>query len=93
MKKKLRIIFFCFLFGCDEVNSNKKKTVVEKIYSTHCSGCHDSGFVRELSPNSLDLPKIVYNITYGGHGMPSFKNILSEEEINSLAQYIIKSKK
>jgi len=90
MKKNLIIIIF-FLFGCDQNNSNNNKILLgKKIYTKHCSSCHDSGLIESLTSNAPDLSKIIYSVTYGGRGMPSYKDILSDEEINSVALYIKK---
>jgi len=91
MKKILWIIFLGFLFSCSENNSDGRKiSLGKKIYSNNCASCHDSGMGPDLTFHNLKLSNIISQIKNGGDGMPSFKDILSETEIENVGYYIYK---
>ena len=65
------------------------------LFTQNCGGCHtlaDAGTNGAVGPN-LDETKpsqdvALKKITNGGGGMPPFKDTLSEEEIQALAEYV-----
>lgn len=65
------------------------------LFTQNCGGCHtlaDAGTSGTVGPN-LDQAKpsqavALEKITNGGGGMPAFKDTLSEEEIEALAEYV-----
>jgi len=44
----------------------------------------------DLTYNELKLSEITHQVKNGGNGMPSFKDTLSEKEIEDVAYYIYK---
>ena len=89
MRKLLMIAVIGFLFSCSEDNStNNKISMGAKVFSNTCSSCHDSGMGPNLNFNTLELSDIVHKVTYGESGMPSFRNSLSDKEIEDVAYYI-----
>ena len=93
MKKLLGILLLGFLIGCsDESYTSNKISLGSEVYYNICSSCHDKGIGPNLDFSTLKLSEIVYKITYGGEGMPSFKNTLTENEIEAVAYYIFKIK-
>ena len=92
-KKILKILVLGFLIGCsDDSSTDNKISLGLEVYNNVCSSCHDLGMGPELSSSKLKFSEIVYKVTYGGGGMPSFKNILTENEIETVAYYIFKTK-
>ena len=70
----------------------------KQVFVQNCGGCHtlgDAGTSGTVGPN-LDQLKpsmdaAVKQITNGGGGMPAFGDQLSEEQIQALADYVVKS--
>ena len=70
----------------------------KQVFVQNCGGCHtlgDAGTSGTVGPN-LDQRKpsmdaAVKQITNGGGGMPAFGDQLSEEQIQALADYVVKS--
>jgi cytochrome c6 len=63
--------------------------------SAGCTGCHtlsDAGSTGAIGPNldatSPSYDKVVERVTNGQGGMPSFKDSLSEEQIQDVAAYV-----
>ena len=79
-----------------EVAGNPKAKV--SLPSAGCGGCHtlaDAGTSGTIGPN-LDqlkptMQRAVTQITNGGGGMPPFKGQLTPQQIQALAQYVVKS--
>jgi|TARA_B100000929_G_scaffold221180_1_gene177637 mono/diheme cytochrome c family protein len=93
MKKLLGIVVLGLLIGCsDDSSTSNKISLGSEVYYNFCSSCHDTGMGPNLDFNTLKFSEIVYKVTYGGGGMPSFKNILTENEIETVAYYIFKTK-
>jgi cbb3-type cytochrome c oxidase subunit III len=67
------------------------------LFQSNCGSCHvlaDAGTSGTIGPN-LDeskpsLGKAITQITNGGGGMPAFKGQLSQQQIRTLAQYIVR---
>jgi cbb3-type cytochrome c oxidase subunit III len=70
----------------------------KQVFVQNCGGCHmlgDAGTTGNVGPN-LDqlkpsLDAAVTQITNGGGGMPAFKDQLSEDQIQALAEYVVKA--
>ena len=70
----------------------------KQVFVQNCGGCHtlaDAGTSGTVGPN-LDqlkpsLDAAVKQITNGGGGMPAFKDQFSQEQIQALAQYVVKA--
>ena len=70
----------------------------KQVFVQNCGGCHtlgDAGTSGAVGPNLDDLkPSMdaaVEQITNGGGGMPAFGDQLSEQQIQALADYVVKS--
>jgi len=91
-----------FVISCNE-NSNESVSVVEtnkvemsgkEIYKTYCVACHGAdgklafSGAKDLSISTLDLNTRIKQIKYGKGVMNAFKNILTDDEIKSVALYV-----
>ena len=85
----LKIIIFFLLTGCDDPKITDTKILLgSKIFSKSCSSCHQKGMVINSNSQELKLSEIIYSVTYGaGNGMPSFKDILSTDEIEAVSYF------
>ncbi|MDC1279888.1 cytochrome c [Pelagibacteraceae bacterium] len=91
MKNIFFIILLGFLHNCSENNSNSNKILLgEKIYSNNCISCHESGMAPDLTYHKLELSEIISIVKYGKNSMPSYKDMLSEKEIESVSYYLYK---
>jgi cytochrome c6 len=68
------------------------------MFTASCGSCHtlaDAGTSGTTGPNLDDakptLDKAVTQITNGGGGMPAFQGQLTEEQIQALAEYVVKA--
>ena len=67
------------------------------LFESNCGSCHvlaDAGTSGKIGPN-LDqakptLQRAITQITNGGGGMPPFKGQLTEQQIRTLAQYLVR---
>ena len=92
--KILLIISSVFLIACSDKNSHEQKLVHGgEIYNSLCKSCHQA---EEKGPNlysiKLDTNSIINAVTNGIGNMPSFKALLSEEEIKDVAYFILENK-
>lgn len=71
----------------------------EHLFQQHCVGCHVGGGnivrrgktlkLRVLTRNGVDTPEAIATLTAQGRGaMPSYRDRLTPEEINLLAEYV-----
>ena len=65
------------------------------VWSDNCAGCHglagtggNGGPSLADNPNAADPAKVREQVTNGGGGMPSFKDTLTEQQINDVAAYV-----
>lgn len=79
--------------GGEEALATEGKT----IFETNCATCHtlaDAGATGTVGPDLDQLkpekPLVETQVTNGGGGMPAFKGILSEEEIEAVSEYVAK---
>ncbi len=86
------------LFSCGNGGKEKSdsKAIGQETYEKQCVRCHGkdgnlglSG-AKSLSKTNLNSAEMIPIITNGSSGgiMPSYREILSEEEIKNVAQYI-----
>ncbi len=68
----------------------------KSMFVASCGSCHtlaDAGTTGTVGPNLDDtnttLEKAIAQITNGGGAMPAFKDTLSKEQIQALAEYVI----
>jgi cytochrome c6 len=89
-------VFFCFvLSSCSEPVSNSNKTVAsgKDLYTQYCTQCHGANGglgangAFDLSKSKLSPEQRIEVITNGRNSMASYKAILTEAEIKSVAQY------
>lgn len=86
------------LFSCGNSGEKKSssKAIGQETYEKQCVRCHGedgnlglSG-AKSLSKTNLSSADMIPIITNGSSGgiMPSYRDVLSEEEIKNVAQYI-----
>jgi len=66
---------------------------VKKLFATRCSWCHQGYGMKQadgpkLAGTSKSLAQVMAQIMNGKTPMPGFKNQLSFEEVQALAEYI-----
>ena len=91
--KILLIISLFFLIACSDKNSHDQKLMLgSEIYNSLCKSCHLNG---EKGPNlysiKLETGSIINSVSNGVGNMPSFKTLLSEEEIEAVAYFILEN--
>ena len=72
----------------------------KSLLATNCGSCHTfaaAGINGQVGPNldqtQKDRAAIIQQISNGGGGMPPFKGVLSEQQIQAIADFILKNKK
>ena len=79
--------------GGDKNSQDQKLVIGGEIYNSLCKNCHQGG---KGGPNlfsiNLEISGIIYSVSNGVGNMPSFKVLLSEVEIESLAYFILENK-
>ena len=100
MKLKIFIIWLVlilFLGTCGLLSKNnpneQNNRDIQGIYSTYCSGCHGNQlqrFKRTKLYENKSLADLSQIIKHGDQqkGMPSFKALLKDEDIQKLSRYI-----
>ncbi|MCZ4407880.1 cytochrome c [Cryomorphaceae bacterium 1068] len=96
------ILFFCLLVcscgGGSSSQSADEKISGPKIYKTHCAICHGDdgrkGFAdaKVLPKSALTLEERILLITNGRNTMMPYSGVLSEDEIEAVAQYTLSLK-
>lgn len=86
--------------GSDADPSDKKeKPSAENVYLQNCSICHgDDGKLgvsgaKDLSTSVMSMEERVSIIKNGKNGMTPFQGMISDEEINLVAEYITSLRK
>ena len=90
MKNLLKILILGFLSSCS--NDSNKISLGSKVYSNVCSSCHETGKATNFAYSKLKISDIVQKVTYGEKGMHSFKDVLTNDQIDAVAYYIYKKK-
>jgi cytochrome c6 len=103
MKYFSRFMVICLLISftnicyADEMFNLGKKIFFGK---GNCSSCHvlsdledNGGVAQNLNKIKPDMYRIINTVTEGVGVMPSYKNILSFDDIDSLAVYVYESTK
>lgn len=101
MKKLILVANIAFFIACNNSttkNGNINEPQVAKsgkeIYTMYCVACHGAdgtlafSGAKDLSVSTLDLETRKLQITNGKGVMNAFKDILTPEEIDSVAVYI-----
>lgn len=102
MRSTLLISFFSLLaWSCGDSGSSRagdEEISGVKIYKTHCAICHGDdgrkGFAdaKVLPESGLRLEERILLITNGRNTMMPYSGILSEEEIEAVAEYTLSLK-
>ena len=104
MKKKLILTFYINIIFLIILSLNSQKLVADDIFEKGreifleqgtCASCHtlnDAGSQANIGPNlneiRPDLNRVIIAVTNGIGVMPSFEDILTTDEINSVAHYV-----
>jgi mono/diheme cytochrome c family protein len=95
MNQVLLVIFSSLLFGCSSVDSgNAEGNPGKEVYKTYCVACHGAdGKLKlneapDLTLSKMTLEERLENIKKGGSMMPAFAEVLSEEQIQAVAEYL-----
>ena len=100
MKVKLIFLLIFNLLLFNKTFSDEKFDLGKDIFlnAGNCAACHslkDANAVGNIGPNlneiKPDIGRVVNSVTNGIGVMPSFVEILSEEEINAVAYYVSES--
>ena len=100
MKAKLIFLLLFNLLLFNKTFSDEKFDLGKDIFlnAGNCGACHslkDANAVGNIGPNlneiKPDIGRVVSSVTNGIGVMPSFVEILSEEEINAVAYYVSES--
>ena len=91
------VLWSCQSGGATEANTTGEGEPVRSaktIYKTYCVTCHGMdgkmmfGGAADLTKSSISMDARIDIITNGQGSMASFSNILTEEEIIALAEYL-----
>lgn len=87
------------MMGCGESTSHEASSgedVSKSLFNQKCAICHgengDQQFANaaQLTKSTLAFPEVVDRITKGKGAMPPQESLLSPEEIEILARYVMK---
>jgi len=87
-------VFFIVAFSSCNTSDASNKSTSELLFSTHCTKCHGSkgnlgiSGAADLTKSILTNQEAINIITKGKGNMPSFREILSTEDIEKLATYV-----
>lgn len=73
--------------------SEKYQLNVKKLFATKCSWCHQGYGMKQadgpkLAGTAKTIEQVTKQIIEGKSPMPSFRNQLSEKEVQALAEYV-----
>lgn len=95
MKNYLFLIAILFFINsCSEQSTSNAPADGKTIYSQQCSICHgDDGRLgaagaKDLSVSTMDLNERISIIKQGKNGMPALQGMISNNEINNVAEFI-----
>ena len=104
MKKKLILTFYINIIFLIILSLNSQKLLADEVFEKGreifleqgtCASCHtlnDAGSRANIGPNlneiRPDLNRVIIAVTNGIGVMPSFEEILTIDEINSVAHYV-----
>ncbi|MEC0239839.1 cytochrome c [Paenibacillus dokdonensis] len=80
------------------IETESDLTAVDMLYKKNCLSCHAADLSGKVGPNlkeigsKLSKEEIIERITLGRSGMPSFKNRLSEQDIEALGSWLADKK-
>jgi len=99
-KTLLRLLIVCVLAGCGQAERKPAPKVPAPlngslIYKQHCVSCHGTdgtlgaNGATNLTLSALSREEVIEVISNGRKVMTPFKTILSEEEIKTVAEYVM----
>lgn len=96
LKTTVSILLFGILLACSggETSSAQPEMDAKSLFATKCTLCHGSdgklqlAGASDLSKSELSLEEAIAVISNGRNTMAPYKDILSAEEIKSLAEYL-----
>ena len=107
MKKKLILTFYINIIFLIILSLNSQKLLADEVFEKGreifleqgtCASCHtlnDAGSQANIGPNlneiRPDIGRVKNAVTNGIGIMPTFSEILSEEEINAVSYYVSES--
>ena len=81
--------------GTDNAPVEGDAAAGQQVYADNCSVCHgasgtggNGGPDLTSIPEAADTAKVVAQVTNGGGGMPAFKGVLSDSDIQNVAAYV-----
>jgi mono/diheme cytochrome c family protein len=80
------------------VETSSDLTTADMLYKKNCLSCHAADLSGKVGPSLKDIgsklskEEIIERITLGRSGMPSFKNRLSEQDIEALGSWLADKK-
>ena len=93
-------IFFALIIFPKQIQA-KENEIGKKLFNLNCIACHKNGqnviipeknlkfeALEENGMNNLD--SIIYQILNGKNGMPAFGGRLNEQQIEQIAEYVLK---
>ena len=100
MNQVLALIILGSFWACGSVSlKSAENNEGEQVYKTYCVACHGTDGKLKLNDSPdltfslLTLEERIKNITEGGSMMPAFSEVISEEQIKSVAIYLDELKK
>lgn len=77
----------------DTENFSKTKVMLgEELFGVNCTGCHNTGRAPKLLPLKVKVEREFYDIVLEGSrltkGMPSYKEVLSKEQVDAILTYL-----
>lgn len=109
MKDLLKFFILCqvilLLFSAQFVLSQEiNLDAGEQVFSQTCSACHANGRNVLAQDKTLDLDMlesmgldnvnaIIKQVTYGKNDMPAFGDVLSDDDIKNVANYVLSKSK
>ena len=96
-----KLVYTCFtvvpifLLSCTNTEQDKREKNVRELWMTYCQTCHGAdgkyrgGGSPDVTQSQISLDVTEYLIKNGKGKMLPFKSLLSEEEIERMAKYVI----
>ena len=104
MKKKITfIILYIFIFNISSFKNINAEDLFKKgkrifLEDGNCATCHtleDANSIGNIGPNlnviKPDISRVLMAVTNGIGVMPAYQGQLSAEEINAVAEYVVKT--
>ena len=100
IKNLILSIFFALIIFPKQIQA-KENEIGKKLFNLNCIACHKNGQnviipeknlkLEALEENGMNnLDSIIYQILNGKNGMPAFGGRLNEQQIEQIAEYVLK---